>query len=76
MKAAQKKPALAPGEIRGDGMYTLQEIRERLGLGTYALREARRRGLPVRRIGRRAYVLGKDLLAFAADERQGVADVK
>jgi hypothetical protein len=38
-----KKPEAA-GEISADGMYTLAEIRARLGLGTYALREARRRG--------------------------------
>ena len=71
MSCCKGKPDVT-GEIRADGMYTLAEIRARLGLGPYALREARRRGLPVRKIGRRSYVLGKDILAFAAGDRQGV----
>ncbi len=71
MSCCKGKPDVA-GEIHADGMYTLAEIRARLGLGTYALREARRHGLLVRKIGRRSYVLGKDILAFAAGDRQGV----
>ena len=76
MSESKKQPNTAAGEISADGMYTLAEIRARLGLGTYALREARRRGLPVRKIGRRSYVLGKDILDFAAGDRQGVKHVK
>ncbi|MCE5268287.1 MAG: helix-turn-helix domain-containing protein [Planctomycetaceae bacterium] len=76
MSRSQREPDTIAGEIHADGMYTLAEIRARLGLGTYALREARRHGLPVRKIGRRSYVLGKDILAFAAGDRQGVANVK
>lgn len=72
MSYQKRKPDCA-GEISANGMYTLAEIRARLGLGSYALREARRRGLPVRKIGRRSYVLGKDILAFAAGDRQAVA---
>lgn len=73
MSGSQRQPGAAAGEISADGMYTLAEIRARLGLGGYALREARRHGLPVRKIGRRSYVLGKDILAFAAGERRAVA---
>ena len=72
MSCCQRKARRRSGEIPADSMYTLSEIRARLGLGTYALREARRHGLPVRKIGRRSYVLGKDILAFAAGDRQGV----
>jgi len=60
------------GEISADGMYTLAEIRRRLGLGIYAMREARRQGLPVRKIGRRSYVLGRDVLDYAAGARREV----
>ncbi len=76
MSGSQRQPNAAAGEISADGMYTLSEIRVRLGLGTYALREARRRGLPVRKIGRRCYVLGKDLLDYAVGDRQGVQRAK
>lgn len=69
MSCRKGRPDVA-GEIHADGMYTLAEIRARLGLGTYALREARRNGLPVRKIGRRCYVLGKDILAYAVRDRQ------
>jgi hypothetical protein len=73
MSCCKGKPAVA-GEISADGMYTLAEIQTRLGLGTHALREARRHGLPVRRIGRRSYVLGKDFLAFAAGRKTDQSD--
>ena len=53
-----------PGLIKADCLYTLAEIQERLKLGPHAMRQARRAGLRVRRIGRRAYVLGRDVLAF------------
>ncbi len=74
MRGSQKQPNTVAGEISADGMYTLAEIRARLGLGTYALREARRHGLPVRKIGRRSYVLGKDVLAFAAGRKTDQSD--
>lgn len=57
------------GEIKADAMYTLEELRSRTGLGLAALRTARRSGLKVRRVGRRGYVLGKDLMAYV--EREG-----
>lgn len=61
-----------PGHIAADTLYTLAEIQSRLRLGQHAMRQARRAGLRVRRIGRRAYVLGRDVLTFA--ERQGGGD--
>lgn len=50
-------------EIRADVAYDLAQVKK-FGLGTAALRTARRRGLVVRRIGRRSFVLGRDLLAY------------
>lgn len=52
------------GEIRADGIYTLHELQQRMGLGQAALRTARRNGLPIKRIGRRGYVLGRDLIEY------------
>jgi hypothetical protein len=73
MSSSRKRTDIA-GEIHADSMYTLSEIHARLGLGTYALRQARKQGLPVRKIGRRSFVLGKDLLSFVAGGRQGVGN--
>jgi len=52
------------GEIRSDTLYTIDEVKKRLGLGIAALRSARRRGLRVQRIGRRGYILGRDLINY------------
>jgi hypothetical protein len=41
-----------PGLITADTLYTLHELKLRLGLGTHAMRSARRSGLKVR------YVVG------------------
>jgi len=57
-------PTAKAGEIRADAIYTLEEIRQRTGLGHAALRTARRNGLAVKRIGRRGYVLGRDLIQY------------
>lgn len=50
--------------LREDEIVPLPELTKRLGLGPAALRAARRQGLKVRRIGRRKFVLGRDLVAF------------
>lgn len=61
MSAAEKTK---PGTIVDGVLYTLEELRQRTGWGARAMREARRDGLPVRYRGGRAFVLGKDVLAF------------
>ncbi len=50
-------------EIRSDAIYDLAALKEK-GWGTQALRTARRRGLTVRRSGRKSWVFGRDLLAY------------
>jgi len=62
-KVALPRPE-APGHVTADSLYTLAKIQDRLKLGQHALRQARRAGLRIRRIGRRGYVLGRDILAF------------
>lgn len=42
----------------------LSELAVRLGLGVSAIRRARRQGLKIRKIGRKKFVLGRDLVAF------------
>lgn len=53
-----------PGVIRADAAYDLPQVKARVGIGTAALRTARRKGLKVRRLGRKSFVLGKDLLDY------------
>ena len=61
-----KNDATTPGVVDAHAIYTLEEIRARLGLGKQAWRTARRQGLPVRRVGRRGYVRGSDVIDWLA----------
>jgi len=45
-------------------IYPLTEFQARTGLTDSAMRAARRRGLPVLRSGKRAFVWGQDFLDF------------
>jgi len=54
----------SPGMIRADEAYTLAELERRLDLGKAAMRQARRNGLAVRRVGRKRLILGADLLKY------------
>lgn len=61
------------GVISANQAYSLEQVRQRLGLGTAALRTARRKGLIVRRVGRRSFIMGRDLLIFL-EEHATVVD--
>ena len=63
-KRATGQRSDAPGLVSADCLYTLAEVQERLRLGQAAMRQARRAGLRVRKIGRRRYVLGRDLMTY------------
>ena len=52
------------GVINQADLYTVQTFKLRLGLTESAWRALRDRGLPVIRIGKRAYVSGRDAVAF------------
>ncbi len=58
-----------PGAIVRDAMYSLPEIKSRLGISDSGLREARRKGLPVHRLGKRGFVSGSDLIDFVTRDR-------
>jgi hypothetical protein len=44
--------------------YSLREFRLRTGMGDFAFREARKDGLPVRKVGQKIFMLGSDWLEF------------
>lgn len=62
------------GEIRSDTAYTIDALNANFGIGKGALRQARRQGLIVRRIGRRSYVLGRDVIAWMESNAKVVGE--
>lgn len=50
--------------IHADALYTLDEIKRRLGVSSDTLRTMRRSGFVVRRVGNRRVVLGDELIAW------------
>ena len=59
------EPATPPGGvIKADEAYPLEYVKQGFSLGATALRTARRKGLKVKKIGRKSYVMGKDLLHY------------
>lgn len=58
----------ALGAIEAETVYPLSVFSRLVGLDENAMRQARRRGLKVRRVGRRGYVVGRDWLDFVTAE--------
>ena len=50
------------GPIQADALYPIATFLKRLGIGRHSLAALRRRGLPVRMIGTRAYIDGSEAL--------------
>jgi hypothetical protein len=57
------------GMIEPDRAYTLSAFKKVSGLGTASLRQARRSGLVVRRVGIRSFIMGRDFISWL--ERNG-----
>lgn len=53
-----------PGVIRDNELYTVDEVKRRLGVEIAAFRKMKRAGLKVIPFGRRHYVLGSSILKF------------
>lgn len=66
MRKQATPAARVPGEIRRDSVYSLDEIRQRLRIGSKGIRTMREAGLPVRYAGRAAFVAGTDFARFVA----------
>jgi hypothetical protein len=56
------------GFVLLEAIYTVSELKRRLGWSDATLRAARRRGLRVMRSGKRAYVAGNDFYEFLRRE--------
>jgi hypothetical protein len=52
------------GELSANSLYTLADFQRRLNLSTSAWQALRRKGLPFRKIGKRVFILGADVIDF------------
>jgi hypothetical protein len=61
------------GVVREGDVYTLRAFKRLLGVGDEGMRNMRRDGLRVVRYGKRAYVSGRDAVAFLEGVGHGFA---
>lgn len=61
---------LRPGAIAKEALYSLDEVKLRLGIGDATLRKARREGLPVYRFGKCGFISGSELIDFLKNKHQ------
>ena len=59
-----RKATQIPGQLGASDLYTIAEVKRRLGLSSWAMWKAQRSGLKVYTISRHRFVLGKDYIAF------------
>ncbi len=65
MKPAPHKPSKrCPAVVRSGEVYSLAELRRRLGWAEASVRQARIAGLRLVTFGRQKFALGEDVLAF------------
>ena len=57
----------ADGVIQADRVYSLDAFRRITKWGVTATRDARQNGLPVRRVGRRLYIVGRDFIQYVSE---------
>jgi hypothetical protein len=77
MKTPHKPQRRPPAVIRSGEVYTLAELRRRLGWAEHGVRQARIAGLRLVTFGRQKFVLGDDALEFfrrLAERQQAQTD--
>jgi hypothetical protein len=62
--ASERQPSAVVGAIVSDALYRADELKARMGWKDAAFRAACRKGLNVYRVGKRAFVIGSDIIAF------------
>ena len=58
---------IPPGVVDPGRLYTLEAFKRVLGIGKVAMQQARKKGLEVRYVGNRAFVLGSDYITFVKE---------
>ena len=64
---ATPKLGIPIGVIDPDRLYALQTFKQVLGIGKAAMHQARDRGLEVRYVGSKAFVLGADFIRYVKE---------
>ncbi|MBA2117072.1 helix-turn-helix domain-containing protein [Bremerella alba] len=52
------------GVISRQELYTTRQLKARLGISDASIREMKREGLPVIRLGKRAFISGNQIIEF------------
>jgi hypothetical protein len=57
-----RNSAVTPGAIEPATLYRLDTLKQASGVGSWGIRQMRRAGLPVKYVGGRGFVLGRDFI--------------
>lgn len=60
----EQSPHGLPGVLHADALYEKHELMARLRMGEWALRMAKRAGLPGHRVGKQVYYVGADVIEW------------
>ena len=60
------------GPIQKNTIYPLGDFMGRVGMGEFAIRNARRAGLKVVRIGKKVFIRGEDFISFLDAQAEAV----
>jgi hypothetical protein len=74
MKPSHPPGANIPGSLLLEAIYTIEELRLRLGWSTATLEAAHCRGLRIRHLGGNGYVIGTDVADFLRSMPRGEAE--
>jgi len=66
-KTKASRSGIPVGVVDPERLYTLEVFKQIMGVGKVAMQQARRRGLEVRYVGNKAYVLGADYIQFVTE---------
>ena len=66
-KVRQRARPVDDASVEPERLYRLPELMARTGCGVAFFRNARRKGLPVRYVGRCAFIAGSDFIAHVAE---------
>jgi len=69
-KEKKHENLLRPQAIAAEAMYSLNEVKLRLGVGDATLRKARQEGLPVYKFGEFGFIHGTELIDFLKKKNQ------
>lgn len=71
MPAKDQTIRYVPGTVEPGTLYLVTELKSRTGIGSWALRSARRDGLRIIRKCGRNWILGADFIAWLLAPEQG-----